>query len=298
MEWLITAAGALLVLAVLRDIFHTLWHPTGRGTLTRLLMGGAWRTLQGMRSNRRLELAGPLAMVLVVLAWGALVVAGCALVYWPHMPSGFAYSPGLDPQSRSSLLDAVYVSTVTLATLGYGDIVPDAGWLRVVAPLEGLIGFALLTAAVSWVLQVYPALARRRVLALRLSMLEANDAASTVRALASSAVADLLDRLAGDIVQVRVDLTQYAETYYYREGDPRASLAAVLEYAVDLADAGRASPAPSMWLAAATLEQALVDLCQILRTQFGRQGETVREVLRDFAAEHRHPPGPVRGAGT
>lgn len=37
MTWLLTVAGALLVLLALRDIFHTLWHPSGFGTLARLV---------------------------------------------------------------------------------------------------------------------------------------------------------------------------------------------------------------------------------------------------------------------
>jgi hypothetical protein len=66
------------------------------------------------------------------------------------------------------VLDALYLSTVAMSTLGFGDIVPVDGWLRLVVPVQALVGFLLLTAAVSWVLQVYPAPARRRVLAVRL----------------------------------------------------------------------------------------------------------------------------------
>nr|WP_281360133.1 potassium channel family protein [Isoptericola halotolerans] len=62
-----------------------------------------------------------------------------------------------------AVVDALYLSLVSLTTVGYGDITPLTPWLRIAAPVEGLLGFALLTAAVSWVLQVYPALTRRRV---------------------------------------------------------------------------------------------------------------------------------------
>ncbi|MFF8942469.1 potassium channel family protein [Streptomyces sp. NPDC014864] len=66
---------------------------------------------------------------------------------------------------------SVYLSLVTVATLGLGDIAPSADWLRIVAPLEAMVGFVLLTATVSWILGIYPALARRRALALRISQL-------------------------------------------------------------------------------------------------------------------------------
>lgn len=144
----------------------------------------------------------------------------------------------MDVSGRSAFLDSLYLSLVTLATLGYGDIVPAAAWLRVVAPLEGLIGFALLTAAVSWVLQVYPALARRRALAVRLSMLRKNDAAGVLGDLHETVAAGILDELSEDLVQIRVDLTQYGETYFYGESDPRASLPAAGSYALQHGQAG------------------------------------------------------------
>lgn len=31
MQWLVTGAGAAMVLLILRDVFHTLWHPTSHG---------------------------------------------------------------------------------------------------------------------------------------------------------------------------------------------------------------------------------------------------------------------------
>jgi hypothetical protein len=36
MDWLITAAGAGIVLFAVRDRFHTIWHPSGQGTSRRV----------------------------------------------------------------------------------------------------------------------------------------------------------------------------------------------------------------------------------------------------------------------
>lgn len=60
---------------------------------------------------------------------------------------------------------------MTLATLGYGDIAPATGWLRALAPLEAVVGFALVTAGISWTLALYPALSRQRALARETSLL-------------------------------------------------------------------------------------------------------------------------------
>ena len=60
-----------------------------------------------------------------------------------------------------ALVDSLYASLVAVATLGFGDITPTTSWLRILVPLEALIGFAVLTAGLSWVLSVYPVLHRR-----------------------------------------------------------------------------------------------------------------------------------------
>lgn len=169
MNWLVTAAGAALVLVVVRDIFHTLGHPEGQGSLSQLVLSTIWRLSRRRGGRGRLaRLAGPLALLAVIVVWGAFAVIGWALLFWPSVPEGFRYASGASA-GTNHLLDALYISMVTMSTLGFGDITPTAGWLRIATPLEALFGFALLTVAVSWVLQIYPALTRRRVLAIRLS---------------------------------------------------------------------------------------------------------------------------------
>jgi len=291
MGWLVSVAGGVLVVLVLRELFHTLWHPSGRGRLSRWVTGAVWRLSR--RSHRRtgqVALIGPLSLLLVVLSWCVLTVVGWALVYWPHLPEGFSFSPGLQPGARTDLLDAAYLSLVALTTLGFGDIVPTDGWLRIAVPLEALIGFAILTAAVSWGLQVQPALTRRRVLALRLHLLARAGAEEQLLAMDPVTGAALLADLTTGIVQARVDLTQYAETYYFREVDAASSLAATIEHAERLARRGStAADRPALQLAACTLTEALADFAQVLDDQFLGSGGSPREVLTAYAAAQGHP---------
>ena len=290
--WLITGVGAVVVLAVLRDIFHTLWHPSGRSGLGRNVMAAVWRAGRPRRGRRRVSvLAGPLSMVVVVLAWVALIVLGWTLVYWPHLQDGFFITGALQETSRGGFLDALYLSMVTVATLGFGDIVPTDEWLRIAVPLQALLGFALLTAAVTWVLQIYPALTRRRALAIRLSLLRRADA---VRVLAGEDVpmaANLLEDIAGELVQARVDLTQYAETYYFRDGDAAESLAATIGTALDLARAAEHSPRADLRFAGKLLDLALGDFARLLDEQFLRVGGPPEAVLAAYAADHGHGAG-------
>ncbi|SEO84582.1 potassium channel family protein [Trujillonella endophytica] len=290
--WLSTAAGAALVLLVLRDVFDRLWHPSARGGLSQWLLAGVWGLTAPVRrrpgrSPRGIELTGSAAMAAVVGSWVVLVVVGWTLVYLPRMPEGFLFGGGEQGAAPGgALLDALYLSLVTLSTLGFGDVVPDAGWLRVVVPLEALAGFALLTAGVTWVLQIYPVLSRRRVLAARLALLR-----ESVEGAGVQPDVRLLEDLAVELVRVRVDLVQHAETYYVADGQPEVSLAAGLEVAAALADQGRRSPDPEVRGAAALLGSALASLARLLDHDFLRTGGPVEQIVRAYAADHGHPFG-------
>ncbi|MGW5342735.1 ion channel [Streptomyces sp. HUAS TT3] len=285
MDWPVGLLGVVLVLLVLRDVFHTLWHPTRHGGLSRLVMMGLWRLSARLPGSRRASgLTGPLAMVAVVAVWTLTVVVGWALVYSRHMPDGFTYTAGLEPAEHARFIDALYVSLVTVSTLGLGDIAPGEGWLRVLAPLEGLVGFVLLSATVSWTLGIYPALARRRALALRLSHLARTH--PTTEQIDADAGAAILDSLAAGISVISVDFMQYAESYYFHDGDDRTSLARHIAYAENLADRAATARHPDVRLSAAVLRAALEDLALILDQRFLHTRGTVRQTFEAFARDH------------
>ncbi|WP_371583047.1 potassium channel family protein [Streptomyces sp. NBC_01314] len=285
MEWLVSLAGAALVMAALRDLFHTLWHPTRHAGLSRLVMAALWRLARHLRVRGRVVgLVGPLAMVAVVGLWAGTIILGWAIVYWPHMPESFTVAPGSRAAEQPPLLDSVYLSLVMVATLGLGDISPAEGWLRLVSPLEALVGFALLTASVSWVLEIYPALTRRRVLAIRLALLQRS--APTDEQLDCTMGAVLLETLATEVARVRIDFTQYAEAYYFHDGEDHSSLAATIGYAADLARRGRAARRPEVRLTGDLLAAALADLAAILDERFLHTGGTPAQVFAAYAADH------------
>lgn len=289
MTALLTVAGALVVGLALRDVFHTLWHPTGQGAVASRLMSGVWRLSRRLGRAAVADVAGPVGMVLVVTTWAALVVTGFTLVVLPHMDDGISYGVGLDPQRSSDLLDALYLSLVSVSTLGYGDLVPTHGWLRAVIPLQALVGFGLLSAAVTWVLQVYPALGRRRALAVRLSLLGARDAERVISRSGAGALCLLLDGLAAAVAQVRVDLSQYPESYYFHDLDTATSLPEALPVAWRLADAARESADEGLRLTGQVLTAALEDLAEALDRQFLHDNGSPRQVLQAYAADHAHP---------
>ena len=286
LDWLISGLGVLVVAVALRDIFHTLWHPSGRGSLSTQVMRVVWWAGR-RRRDRSSGLTGPGGLGLVILLWVVLLIAGGALVYVPHLPEAFSFSSGLDVSGRSRVLDAVYLSTVTLATLGFGDIVPVEGWLRIAVPVQALVGFGLLTASVTWVLQIYPALVRRRALAVRLALLRSVTPEDLLHDPGSTLAASLLESLAGSLVQARVDLTQYAETYYFRDGNEEAALPAMIGVATVLAESGRSAPRPDVRVAAVLLGTSVDDFARVLDDQFLHTGGGRDEILAAYTRAHR-----------
>ncbi|WP_198733434.1 potassium channel family protein [Sanguibacter suaedae] len=290
----VSVVGALLVLGALRDVFLTLWHPSGQGRLSGYVSTVLWRAARriGPRAQNH---AGPAVLVAVIVVWGSLVVVGCALVYWPWVPEAFVYGSGVPEGRWAGALDALYVSAVVLGTLGFGDIVPASGVLRLVAAGEALVGFGLLTAGMSWVQQITPALQRRRSLAGELDAL-----ARSARAAGSGAEHDedgdededdahglpplhVIDDLVRSVVAVRVDLWQHAQTYYFRDSDPSVALDLALPIASRVAH--RACTVPSHRDAGRRLGVALDLLAELLAEQHV-PGEGDRDaVFRRYAAD-------------
>ena len=288
MKWASTGAGIVLILYALRDIFHTLWHPAGFGSLSRRVFRLTWRLGKWRHWNSRsTELAGPLGLLATLGTWAWLSIIGFALVYLPRMPGDFAFATSLTPDTSPDAVLAVYVSMVAVATLGFGDVLPTTSLMRVVVPLEALVGFVLLTAGISWVLQVYPALTRRRALARRLTTMARCSAVDAVVTGEASIAVQHLEGVRADLATVEMDLLQYAESYYFRESSPDTSLAAALPYVVDLIDAGERSSAPEVRNAAAMLSVGLGELAALVRREYVGDVGGITQTLAAFAADHR-----------
>lgn len=293
MTVLLTLIGFGLVLFVLRDVFHEIFHPTGVGTLSGALARTIWRLYRPLATRRpaALSLAGPTTFAAAIMAWLVLLTVGWALVYWPYMPEQFLFATGLDPEQQDGFLDAVYHSMVTMSTLGYGTITPTSEWLRMITPIETLLGFALLTAGLTWVLSIYPALVRRRSLAQEIAVIHEAEFKDGVDALETSpeTAGQVLSDLASQLMAVRGDLLQFSITYYFHSADYKSGLSAMLPYLLDLAERGSADRAPeAVRLSSTVLRRALDDFASTLGTQFLNLSSTpTEEVLKAYARDHR-----------
>jgi hypothetical protein len=284
---ILTLLGALLVLVALRDVFDTLFHETGRAVLSSVLMRAVWRVFRRLGGRRRLSLAGPIALIVVVMSWALLLIAGWALVLMPHMPDAFEFTTGTQ---SGRVVESLYLSLVTLTTVGFGDIAPAEGWLRLLLPFEALIGFGLLTASVSWLLSIYPLLSRRRSLAYEIHLLteaegETGAGVSEMEPWAAESVySELMTRL----VSVERDMVTFPVAYYFAEADSRFALPAAMPPLLRLAEAGRGSGVPGpVRLRATMLRDAIGDFARTTATRFhGSAAEDVDHLLDDYARDH------------
>jgi hypothetical protein len=240
------------------------------------------------RGSPAFVLAGPLGLVLVFATWAGLLALGWTLVYLPHVPEGFHRATA--GAAESDLIEALNVSLVTLTTLGFGDVTPDDAWLRVVVPIEALVGFGLLSASISWLLLIHPALARRRSLAYEVALLRKGEEEMGVPfgRLDPEAADRICAELTSRLVAVERDLVNVPVSYYFAEGDERFSLAVAMPYLQELAERGCEPSVPSRArLRAAMLRDAVDDFAATTARRFyGASSGGTAEILRAYARDH------------
>ena len=233
----VSALGVALIALAGRDVFDALFHPEGKGTLGRLIMRTVWAAFRRLARGRRgaFALAGPTALLVVISSWAALLILGWALIFWPHIGRELHALTAVHP---GTFVEALHTSLVTITTLGFADVIPHAGWLRVVAPLEALLGFGLLSASISWLLLIYPAISRRRSLAYEVSLLVEAEGQTGValERLEPASAAGIYAELTSRLVAVERDLVSFPISYYFAELDERFALAALALRLHELAD--------------------------------------------------------------
>ncbi|HET9154498.1 MAG TPA: potassium channel family protein [Solirubrobacterales bacterium] len=286
-----TGLGLALIALALRDIFDVLFHPLGRGTITRRIVraiAALARRAPGPSGTLGL-LAGPIGYIAVVGTWAALLALGWALVFWPQLPQAFNFDPQLEPAAHSSFLDALYVSLVNLTSLGYGDISPASSLMRILGPVETLFGLGLLTASISWLISIYGAISRRDSLAHEVHL--AKEAEERLGEKLAEADPELLEALlasfAEQLVRARRDLIHFPIVHYFRTEDEERALAGLLPFLGSLADeAGEEVRPHSLRVRAEILRMAIDDFAETLRRRLMIPGDTTADTLHHYQRDH------------
>lgn len=164
-----TLLGIAVILVGLVDVFFAVLQHDAIGFLTPKLYRWSWvavRTLTQplptqLRSSIR-SLAAPGMVLLTLVVWLGTQLLGFALVYYPGVMAN-EFTLGSDLQASFGV--AVYVSAVTLSSLGSTDVLPTAMAFRALSATETLVGLGILTLTVSYLLSVYRVLQSQNTLA-------------------------------------------------------------------------------------------------------------------------------------
>jgi hypothetical protein len=270
--------GFVILILTSWQVFADLFHPTAQGSLSDWIARGIWHSFKRRRSLR--VASGPLALLTVVLTWVLLLALGFTLIYWPSLPGGFRFNG----PPEHGIQTAAYFSLEMLTTLGLGEIRPQSTWLRFVVTFEAMIGLGIVTACVTWIVLLYPALSRMRLLARKVTLLAAAEKNTGI----TPADEYVFIQLGEQVVRTQIDLTYFPIIYYFASDHRRSSLTCALPLLVNFCDEGiRKNDSERLHFAASMLHGAVEDLSRLIGDRFLRMGPaSLDSVLKAFAAEN------------
>ncbi len=278
MFFLIAASSLLLIVLVLVDAFEAMLLPrriTNQFRFARLFYVYSWkpwaavagRMRPGKRRNTLLSVFGPLSVLVLMGIWAVTLILSFAVLQWslgcPLRTSGEEPTFGL----------YLYMSGVTLFTLGFGDVTPLGGLGRFLAVAETGIGFAFLAVVISYLPVLYQAFSGREV---TISLLDARagsppTAAQLLRRVAKHRNFAMLDRFLEEwerfaAVVLESHVSFPVLSYYRSQHDNQSWLAAltsILDTAALVIVGAKGVDSYQARLTFATARHAVVDLAQI-----------------------------------
>ena len=160
------AAGIILVVLTLNDIFQSVVVPRATGRRFRIsfyVWRTAWRIWptvswqlypnDGDRREDLLALFAPFMLLGLIGLWVALLIFGFGLMFW-------GLRAGLS-SSNISFATALYFSGTSVLTIGFGDVVGRAGATRLVSVLAGLGGLSLLSINTAYLFAIFGSFQQR-----------------------------------------------------------------------------------------------------------------------------------------
>ena len=188
--------GLFLIGYVAWDVFNTVALPRPTPSVYRLarnLTRWSWRAwrwqanrMGGQRRERWLGGFAPLLVLVLLVAWVLLLIAGFALI---DLAYGADFAPAIDGFGT-----AFYAAGTGLLTIGFGDIVPTAMITRVIVIASAGLGLGTVALVVTYLFSLYGSFQRREVLVTTLDA-RAGAPPSGVALLVTIQRAELLDEL-------------------------------------------------------------------------------------------------------
>ena len=278
MRILATIVGIILVIVILVDSFETIVLPrrvSRRFRLSRWFYTSSWllwaslarKMRPGNRREFYLSYYGPLSLIILLVAWAAVLVVAFALFQWG------VSAPLNAPEKQVTFGTYLYMSGTTFVTLGFGDVTPLTGLGRFLAVAEAGMGFLFLALIIGYVPVIYQAFSQREI---NITLLDARagsppSATEMLRRHYRDQHIDELLRFLRDWERWSAELLESHLSYpvltYYRSQHERQSwlgaLTAVLDTCALLYIGFEGISAPTARFTFAMARHAAVDLAQV-----------------------------------
>lgn len=149
MHWLFGVLGLLLMAFVLADFLFTTLSCNGSGKITST--GNTWigRLLVPPNDKTRVWL-GVFHLLFTLLTWVSLLLVGGFFVF----ASMDYFVVNSTTKEVASLPQRAYFTAFVFSTLGTGDFVPGSDSSRYFASVYSILGFGVLTTAITYILNV------------------------------------------------------------------------------------------------------------------------------------------------
>jgi hypothetical protein len=236
--------GAALMALFLADIFLTvLYARAGTGLLAPRWNRLVWTAVNGVsrlfgrRRGAVLSYAGPLIVILLILFWALGLTIGAALIVQPELGTAIRPSSGDTPKD---FVTALLVAGNSLSIVGGGDYSPHTAGTRLLYLFNSLIGGAVLSLVLSYLVQVYSALRERNALGFAVELMTGGtgDPAELLARLApdgdfSDTVSEL-GNLVRPLAQTKEAHHFYPLLFYFRFKEPFYSVSRLCFVLLDL----------------------------------------------------------------
>lgn len=286
-------AGALVMLVVVADVYLTvLYARLGRGILSGRVATAVWVTFRAIsrlsggrsRSGKLLAFGGPTTVVLLVLTWAFGLTLGGALVMHPALGREIQASAGAIPTDFSQ---ALLCSQNSLSIITTGDCSPRTAGFRWLYLANGIVGMAVLSLTISYLMQLYSALRERNTLGIKLELMtgQSGDAAELIAGLGPegdfSVGMSALAEIAAELAAVKEAHHFYPILFYFRFDEPYYSVSRSTFVALDTVTLFKSALDAEAY--ARTVESSAVT--QLWRAALMMVTSLERNVLGDDAVE-------------
>ena len=244
MNYIETLLGAACMLLILADVFLTiLYARAGTGLLSNKITRATFAGFRALsktskaNSGKLLSFCGPAVVVVLILVWFLGLSLGAGLIMHPRLGSSIQASNG---ETQTDFATALYVGGNSISVVGGGSYGPQTGAMRMFFLLNSIIGTAVVSLTLTYLMQVYNALQRRNALGLQLHLLsrETGDAAELLAGLGPRGKFDgghnTISELATSMSQIKEAHHFYPILFYFRFEEPFYSVSRSTLTALDL----------------------------------------------------------------